>query len=80
MLNTYMFVIVGDYAGFDEKQHTCNDNGKAAVIQLLKDTYGYQRLVHIGDGVTDLDACPPAVGSSSAYYSYAILVCTYSFL
>jgi len=51
----------GEYIGFDEEQPTCRDNGKAVVIQQLKDKFGYHRLVHIGDGVTDLEACPPAV-------------------
>jgi len=51
----------GEYAGFNEDQPTCRDNGKAVVIQQLKDQFGYRRLVHIGDGVTDLEACPPAV-------------------
>ena len=56
-----LYVATGEYMGFDEEQPTCRDNGKAVVIQQLKDKFGYRRLVHIGDGVTDLEACPPAV-------------------
>ena len=61
----------GEYIGFDEEQPTCCDNGKAVVIQQLKDKFGYRRLVHIGDGVTDLEACPPAV----RLQSYSLLLC-----
>ena len=31
------------------------------MIQLLKDRGSYRRLVHIGDGATDMEAWPPAV-------------------
>jgi 2-hydroxy-3-keto-5-methylthiopentenyl-1-phosphate phosphatase len=70
-----IFYCQGNYAGFDEKQPTCNDNGKATVIQLLKDRHGYKRLIHIGDGVTDLDACPPAVRLFSSSSFGAKLTC-----
>ena len=30
------------------------------MIKQLKDTRGFQRLIMIGDGATDLEACPPA--------------------
>ena len=54
----------GDYAGFDERELTSESGGKAKVIQHLKDRYGYQNVVHIGDGATDLEACPPAVSGN----------------
>lgn len=28
---------------------------------MLKEQYGYETVVMIGDGATDLEACPPAV-------------------
>ncbi len=31
------------------------------MVAYLKHLQGYQRVVMIGDGVTDLEACPPAV-------------------
>lgn len=55
-----MNYFVGDYAGFDEKEPTSKNGGKAEVISMLKDKYGYTKLIMIGDGITDLEACPPA--------------------
>lgn len=46
-------------------QPTCEQDGKAQVAAYLKHRYGYQRLVMIGDGVTDLVAAPPAVRNVS---------------
>ncbi len=54
-------LISGDFAGFDEKQPTCEQGGKTKVMQILKNKYSFKRLVHIGDGATDLEAAPPAV-------------------
>jgi len=53
--------MTGKYAGFDEAQPTSETGGKPKVIQQLKDVFGYKQVVHIGDGVTDMEACPPAV-------------------
>lgn len=58
--NELLFYFNGDFAGFDRSQPTCDGDGKARVILYLKKKYGYKRLVHIGDGATDLEACPPA--------------------
>ena len=52
--------VSGDYAGFDEKEPTSNDGGKAKVISELKENYAYNTVVMIGDGMTDFEACPPA--------------------
>ena len=30
------------------------------MIQSLKEKHGFRKLVMIGDGATDLEACPPA--------------------
>lgn len=53
----------GEYAGFDESQPTCESGGKGRVISLLKEKYGFKTVVMIGDGATDLEACPPAVSA-----------------
>jgi len=69
-----IFVCVGDYAGFDEKEPTSKNGGKAEVIQMLKEKYGYTKLFMIGDGITDLEASPPAdafIGKFSSYYIIA---------
>lgn len=58
--NELLFYYNGDFAGFDRSQLTCEGDGKAKVILYLKNKFGYKRVVHIGDGATDLEACPPA--------------------
>ncbi|KAK9737282.1 hypothetical protein QE152_g10833 [Popillia japonica] len=58
--NRLKFYFNGDYAGFDEYEYTSKSGGKALAIQKLKDTYGYKNVILIGDGATDLEACPPA--------------------
>ncbi|VVC33589.1 Hypothetical protein CINCED_3A020878 [Cinara cedri] len=58
--NKLKFFLNGEYAGFDEKEPTSKNGGKAEVIKSLKEKYGYTKLFMIGDGITDLEACPPA--------------------
>ena len=58
--NDLLFHVDGSYAGFDESKQTCEDDGKAKIIRMLKDKFGYKKLVHVGDGTTDMTACPPA--------------------
>ena len=62
--NTILFNENGDYDGFDEEELTSESGGKARVIELLKEAYGYDNVVMIGDGATDMEACPPAVSFS----------------
>ncbi len=50
----------GHYVGYDNLEPTCRDGGKARVVQLLKDIHGYDKIIMIGDGVTDMQARPPA--------------------
>ncbi|XP_076257391.1 phosphoserine phosphatase isoform X2 [Rhynchophorus ferrugineus] len=58
--NRLKFYYNGDFAGFDTNAPTSRSGGKGVVIQQLKDKYNYKNLVLIGDGVTDLEASPPA--------------------
>lgn len=58
--NRIMFNPDGSYAGFDANMLTSMQDGKARIIDRLKRTKHYKNLVMIGDGVTDLEACPPA--------------------
>ncbi|CAG5045231.1 unnamed protein product [Parnassius apollo] len=60
--NRLKFFFNGEYAGFDETEPTSRSGGKGLVIRRLKEQHGYQRLVMIGDGATDAEACPPADG------------------
>lgn len=53
-------IISGEYAGFDENEPTSKTGGKGEVIRRLKEDKGFKTIVHVGDGATDLEACPPA--------------------
>lgn len=58
--NRIKFYYDGSYAGFDKSLPTSSQDGKSRVISMLKQTKGYKNVVMIGDGVTDLEACPAA--------------------
>ncbi|XP_056140293.1 phosphoserine phosphatase-like [Lampris incognitus] len=58
--NRLKFYFNGEYAGFDESQPTAESGGKGKVVAHLKSNYGLQRVVMVGDGTTDMEACPPA--------------------
>lgn len=60
----------GSYASFDAKEPTSRDGGKKAVVQQLIDQHGYDGVVMIGDGATDMQARPPA----SAFIGYGGIV------
>lgn len=60
--NRIKFYFDGTYAGIDTNQPTCAEGGKPKVIQNLVDTHGYECIVHVGDGSTDMEAKPPAAG------------------
>lgn len=55
--------LAGEYAGFDESQPTAESGGKGKVISILKEQHGFKTVVMVGDGATDLEACPPAVST-----------------
>lgn len=58
--NRFLYYYTGECAGVDEKQPTCRSGGKAEVLSQLRSSHGYKNMVMIGDGATDLEACPPA--------------------
>lgn len=58
--NRLKFYYTGEYAGFDDSAPTSRSGGKAVVIDILKKQHGYSQITLIGDGITDLEACPPA--------------------
>ncbi|KAG8042760.1 hypothetical protein G9C98_005400 [Cotesia typhae] len=58
--NRLLFHFTGEFGGFDENELTAKSGGKAQVIKRLKENYNFKTIVHIGDGATDLEACPPA--------------------
>ncbi|XP_034608689.1 phosphoserine phosphatase isoform X1 [Trachemys scripta elegans] len=53
-------MFLGEYAGFDETQPTAESGGKGKVISHLKEQFHFKKVVMIGDGATDMEACPPA--------------------
>lgn len=59
--NRIKFFYDGNYAGFDESEPTSQQHGKAKVIAYLKNRYKYRTVTIVGDGVTDMEAYPPAV-------------------
>ncbi|CAI5712679.1 unnamed protein product [Peronospora destructor] len=58
--NTIFFDDDGNYSGFDDAELTSRDGGKAQAIEVIKRIHGYEKIAMVGDGVTDLQARPPA--------------------
>jgi len=58
--NKIKFYFDGEYAGFDEHQLTSRSGGKGAAVRDLKEKFGFDTVVMIGDGITDWEAAPPA--------------------
>ncbi|GBP46494.1 Phosphoserine phosphatase [Eumeta japonica] len=60
--NRLKFYFNGEYAGFDDTEPTSRSGGKGLVVRRLRERHGYDKVVVIGDGATDAEACPPADG------------------
>lgn len=58
--NRLLFDDAGAYQGYDPQEMTCRDGGKTCVVKHLMSTHGFTNVVMIGDGVTDMQARPPA--------------------
>lgn len=64
--NRLLFNYNGSYAAFDTAQVTSRSGGKGEAIKMIKSlatggTTGADKVVAmVGDGMTDLEACPPA--------------------
>ena len=63
--NQLLFDANGKYIGFDRNEFTWTSNGKSRAIQYIIDStadfkLGISKVIMIGDGVTDLQARPPA--------------------
>lgn len=58
--NKLKFYHDGSYAGFDEDQPTSKSGGKSKVIHTLREQFGHTTILMVGDGITDMEACPPA--------------------
>lgn len=66
--NKLLFDENGNYTSFDIKEPTSKSGGKAAAIAHLKQKCGYNKLVMIGDGATDLEARQP--GGAEIFVCY----------
>mmetsp|Transcript_20948 Transcript_20948/g.37557 ORF Transcript_20948/g.37557 Transcript_20948/m.37557 type:complete len:292 (-) Transcript_20948:244-1119(-) len=58
--NTITFDENGDYTGFDSTEPTSADQGKPKALMAIKEKYGYETMIMVGDGATDAQAKPPA--------------------
>uniref|UniRef100_A0A182LZM6 Phosphoserine phosphatase n=1 Tax=Anopheles culicifacies TaxID=139723 RepID=A0A182LZM6_9DIPT len=64
--NRLFFNYNGSYAGFDTAQPTSRSGGKGEAIKMIRSVMGggvggsEKVVAMIGDGMTDLEACPPA--------------------
>eukprot|EP00555_Chaetoceros_dichaeta_P011333 CAMPEP_0198258034 /NCGR_PEP_ID=MMETSP1447-20131203/7557_1 /TAXON_ID=420782 /ORGANISM="Chaetoceros dichaeta, Strain CCMP1751" /LENGTH=329 /DNA_ID=CAMNT_0043945067 /DNA_START=193 /DNA_END=1182 /DNA_ORIENTATION=- len=58
--NTILYDADGTYAGFDREELTSADMGKPKAVQAVKEKYGYETVIMVGDGATDAQAKPPA--------------------
>ena len=58
--NTILFDDDGQYAGFDASEPTSADQGKPKALRAIKEKYGYETMIMVGDGATDAQAKPPA--------------------
>lgn len=54
-------IFTGSYAGFDTNQVTSKSGGKGEAIKIIKSRFNSDKVVAmVGDGMTDLEASPPA--------------------
>jgi phosphoserine phosphatase len=58
--NRILFDSNGNYSGFDAKEPTSADQGKPKALRMIKEKYGYETMIMVGDGATDAQAKPPA--------------------
>ncbi|PNW83855.1 hypothetical protein CHLRE_04g217955v5 [Chlamydomonas reinhardtii] len=70
--NSILFDHDGRYAGFDESEFTCRSGGKPAAIRHIKEKYGYEEVVMVGDGATDAEA--RSEGAASLFIGYGGVV------
>jgi len=52
--------VTGKYTGFDTNEPTSRAGGKGVVVGQLKEKFGYDPIIMVGDGATDMEARPPA--------------------
>lgn len=58
--NRLIFAADGSFVGFDPNALTSRSGGKRKVVEHLLETFSFNNVVVVGDGVTDMEARPPA--------------------
>lgn len=66
--NQLLFGDDGEFAGFDASEPTSRSGGKPTAVQQIRKAQGYDKLVMIGDGATDLEARKP--GGANLFICY----------
>ncbi|CAK9148332.1 unnamed protein product [Ilex paraguariensis] len=66
--NKLLFGSSGEFLGFDTNEPTSRSGGKATAVQQIRKAHGYQSLIMIGDGATDLEARQP--GGADLFICY----------
>ena len=66
--NSILFDDEGNYAGFDPEEPTSRDQGKPKAVKQIKSEHGYETVVMVGDGATDMQARTP--GAADAFIGY----------
>lgn len=67
--NQLLFGTSGEYVGFDPTEPTSRSGGKAQAVQQIRQKHGYNTVIMIGDGATDLEARQP--GGAELFICYA---------
>jgi len=67
--NRLVYYFDGRYAGFDHSCPTSESGGKPRVINKLKNSKNYQKVVMIGDGMTDME-CQKPKGPADAFIGF----------
>ena len=63
--NTFLFDADGKFTGHLESEPTSRAGGKAKVVADLKAQHGYETVVMVGDGATDMEARDVAGGADA---------------
>eukprot|EP00884_Botryococcus_braunii_P018710 jgi/Botrbrau1/5522/Bobra.0023s0010.2 len=70
--NTILFKEDGTYLGFDAEEFTSRSGGKLRAVKHIKEKYGYNPMVMVGDGATDVEARQP--GGADIFIGYGGVV------
>jgi len=67
--NRLLYFYDGRYAGFDHSCPTSEAGGKPRVLLHLKERFGFENIVMVGDGMTDME-CQPPNGPADAFIGF----------